>query len=242
MSTNKIQFMKIKKVHNNYIQLAHFDRKKIAYNFKNLTLGKKLYRKNNKIYIDVLFEKDSKFYIRLNKLKNYTIKTVFEAYKEKGAKMEDIEKNYVNKIKENNDECLFAIEVHPECEFIKQNEFDIKLEDTYKDLVEECCIDIVLSFKGIIFGKSNFTNSFVIHKIVRHYEEETRLDNCEISDESEEEDIENDFEKYSNKWKTRFADLYENEKPIKKPVEQKIETTEEIVESVLNNLIDTVTV
>ena len=249
MSSKDIQFMKIKKVHNRYTQLAHIKRKKIAYNFKNLNVSKTLYRKNKTIVLDVSFTKNGKFNKRVNKLKNYTINHVFESNKDKGATIEIIKNNYVNKVVETETENTLSIEIHPECKFSKVNEHDCETDDEYKNLSVDDTIDVIISFKGIIYGKSNFTNCYIIHEIKRHYEEKINLEDCHISEDSEEEDIDNDYDKYSKKLKTRFSNFYEvlpikNKKVVEeKVVEEKVveEKVEDVVKNTLQNIINNIT-
>jgi len=253
MNTKAIEFMKIKKVHNRYTQLAHIKRKKIAYKFKNVNVNKKIYRKNNRIIIDVSFDKNGKMSKRINKLKTYTINHVFEQHKEKGATLESIQKNYVdkteeihvtyvdhiNEITEIENRFVLPIEIHPECKFSKVNQDCKADEDSYKKLTFDDTIDITISFRGIIFGKSNFTNDYIIHNITRHYEETVDLEDCQISD-SEDEDIDNDEDKFNQKKKQNFSDLFDEPKKVEPVPEVVKEETEEIVKDTITNIIDVI--
>lgn len=223
--------MEIKKIHKNYYQLAHIDRKKIVYNVKNVNVYRKMYRKNEKIYIDISFENNHKLLKIYNKLKNITIDNVYQKYKEKNISKEKITDNYSEKLKSENNENIITFEIHPKCKFLCSNQFDEIKEDTYKNIKNDCGININVQFKGIIYGKSSYTNYFVIHEIIRNYEEETNYDNCNISEDSE-EDIDINEEMYSNTNKKRFAELF---------VEKKEICSNDIVKITLQNIIDNIT-
>ena len=228
--SSKIQFMKIKKIQRNYYQIAHLNRQKIIYNLKNLNVEKKIYRKNQKIYIDLSFEDTHKFNKIYNKLKSITIDTVYEKYKDKNISKDKISKNYSEKLIKNEDENILTFEIHPNCEFFCSNEYDDIKEDDYKNITKDCGVNIYVNFRGIIYGKSKYTNYFIIHKIVRNYEEENNLNECYISDDSD-EDIDLNEEMYSNTNKKRFSDLFLEDQ----------ESISDIAKLTLQNIIDNIT-
>ena len=168
MSLEKIQFKKIKKIHGHYIERAHIDNTTIQFMINDLSIQKTLYKKTKKIMLDVSMEKDNQRIRRLTKLKNYTINKVCKQHE---ATFEVMEKNYINYSVVNEDSITMSLEIHPECQFTKINSYDIKSEDSYKNLTIDDTVDVLVSFKGILYGKSNFTNKYVIHINLHHREQ-----------------------------------------------------------------------
>jgi hypothetical protein len=219
MDYSKIEFLPIKKYHKNYISYSHLNNKRVAFVFKNVKLYKTLYRKNEKIYIKVLFKLDN-IKILLEKLKIQSMK-----YIEKKFNFNNIEKNYISLLKEN----ILEVEVHPDCIFKKINQFDIELDENYMNLKEGDEIDIILVFKGILFGKKKYKNLLNLYKIKRHYNEDNIINDCVLNVESDEESDEN-IEIYSDKYKKRFNNFFIEEK----------ETSEKNVKEILFNIINNI--
>ena len=235
MSLNNIQFKKMKKIHGHYIERAHLNNTIIQFKITDLSIQKTLYKKDKKIMLDFSMEKDNQRVRRLNKLKNYTIKRICEKHE---VSFEDMEQNYINYAIINEDSITMTLEIHPECKFTKIDSFDVKTEDSYKNLNINDTIDILVSFKGILYGKSTFTNKYVIHKVIRHEIQELKLEELNIDIDSESED-EDDEEVYSKKYKNRFSDFFptpEEVKPI--PVIEEIKKEIIFVDSSDDNTIE----
>lgn len=204
MSIQNIEFKKIKKIHNQYIERAHIKNKAMIFTINDLSIQKTLYKKNKKICLDVSIEKTNQRIKRLNKLKKYTINKVVEKH---SSTYEVMEKNYV-KCTETGDSISYTFEIHPDCQFIKINHLDEKSEDSYKELTIDDTIDILVCFQGILYGKSKFTNKYVIHKVIRHeIIEDLNFEDCQIVDSDSEEDEDNE-EVYSKKLKNRFGSFF----------------------------------
>ena len=199
MKIEEIQFKEMKKINNDYICRAFYQNNNISLRIRHLTLNKTLYKQNNRIYLNVSFEKTESTIELFNKLKNYTINYVYEQHKEQGATLEQIQKNYINNIQENDNEYIVRIEVNLKCEFIQNNQYDDNKSITYKDISINDNIDIIIVFNGILYGKSNFTNNFTITKLTKHIEEMDIFeeDKCYIQCDSDEE-MSNDINELAN--------------------------------------------
>ena len=247
-SKYQIEFFKTKKVLGNYFQIAHVKRKGIIKTYKHLDVYSKIYMKKNKLYIDLSFDDNSTFMKKYKKYKNYTINYICEKYKEKNITKEQIEKNYIEKIKKVENINIFTFEIHPNCIFECSNQFDEIKKDNCKNIIENIGINAQIQFKGIIYGKSTFTNYFVIHKIIRNYEEEEKYNNCIITDESDDEEIiDNNDEKYINTYRINFPSFFNiieeekvkekvKEKEIKREIKENTDT--DIIKNIINNIIE----
>jgi hypothetical protein len=221
MDYSKIEFLPIKKYHKNYISYSHLNNKRVAFVFKDVKLHKTLYRKNEKIYIQILFDSDNIKKL-LEKLKIQSMK-----YIEKKFNFNNIEKNYISLLNDN----ILEVEVHPDCIFKKRNQFDIDSEEYYMNLKEGDKIDIILVFKGILFGKKRYKNLLNLYEITRHYNEVNLINDCILNVESDEESDDN-LKIYSDKYKKRFNNFFIEEKETNKK--------ENIVKDILNNIINNI--
>ena len=199
MKLEDIQFKSIKEINGSYMSRAFYQNNNISFNIKHLSLQETLYKKNNRIYLNVSFNKDEDTINIFNKLKNYTINYIFEQHKSQGVTIEQMQNNYIKNIKETEDEYIVRLEVNLKCEFIQRNQFDDNKVITYKDISQGDSINITLVFNGILYGKSNFTNNFTITKLTKHIEEMEIFeeDKCYIECDSDEE-IDNDINQLAN--------------------------------------------
>ena len=189
MKLEEIQFKEIKKINGSYISRAFHQNNNISFNIKHLTLHKTLYKKNNRIYLNISFDKNEKTIQIFNKLKNYTINHIFKQHEAQGATIEQMQNKYINNIQENENEYVVRLEVNLRCNFIQKNQFDDNKNISHKDLSAEDNVDITIVFNGILYGKSNFTNNFAITNLTKHIEEMNifQEDRCYIQCESDEE-------------------------------------------------------
>lgn len=219
MNYSNIQFLKTKKYQKNYISLAHMNNKKVAFFIKNVNLNKSLYKKNNKLYIQISFENNHKINKKIDNIKKITVDYVMNKFKINKDSRNVIENNYINIIKNIENKNILELEIHPECKFISKNQYDIKSEDSYKNLKYDDNIDIILIFRGILFGKKKYTTNFFIHEIIRNYKEEDIINECILNSDSD-NDSEEDIQLYSNKYKKRFKELFKNKNNSKIIVEE----------------------
>ena len=188
MKLEDIKFKQIKKISGSYISKAFYQNTNISIDIKHLTLKKTLYRKNNRIYLNISFDKTEKTIKTFDKLKNYTINYIYEQHKEQ-ATLEEIQSNYINNIKENDTEYIVRFEVNKTCLFTQKNNFDEVTGITHKDITENDNIDITIMFNGILYGKSNFTNNYIITKLTKHIEEISSFEECCIETDEDEEQV-----------------------------------------------------
>lgn len=202
MSLKNLKFKKIKKINNHYIQKACLnDGGSFQFSIPNFVLSKNLYKNDTKIYVELSFEKNDKVVKIFNILKQKTIETVWEQHKTQVGKIEDIQQNYINDLKETDNNYIVKMEVNKYCQFNQINQFDEYKNISYTELQNNVVIDTVIHFNGILYGKSNFTNNFIITKITKHIEEMDIFeeDRCYIETESDnEEDMDIDDDYMSN--------------------------------------------
>ena len=199
MKLEEIQFKEIKKINGSYISRAYYQNNNISFNVRHLSLNKTLYKKNNRVYLNVSFDKTENAIQVFNKLKNYTINHILEQHKEQGATLEQMTERYINNIQETETEYIVRLEVNLRCDFIQRNQFDDNKSITHKDISVNDDINISIVFNGILYGKSNFTNNFTITKLTKHIEEMVIFeeDKCYIQCESDEE-MTNDVDELAN--------------------------------------------
>ena len=210
MKLEEIQFKEIKKINGSYISRAYHQNNNISFNVRHLTLNKTLYKKNNRIYLNVSFEKTENAIQVFNKLKTYTINYIFEQHKEQGATIEQMQERYINNIQETETEYIVRMEVNLRCDFIQKNQFDENKTITHKDISINDDVDITIVFNGILYGKSNFTNNFTITKLTKHIEEMVIFeeDKCYIECDSDEE-MSNTVDELANGFSKMLIDIDE---------------------------------
>lgn len=218
MNYDKIEFLPIKKYHGNYISYSHYDNKKIAYLFKDVKIEKSLYRKNKKIYIKISMKNNIKEI--LEKLKEITINHIQKKFNYK-----EIEKNYISILEQINDKYILEVEIHPDCIFKKMNQMEKKEDDNYINIKQGDTINIVLEFRGILFGKNKYKNLLLVNQIVRLYEEPNNIDDCVLSNDEESDE---NLNIYSKKYENRFKKLFENKSEY---------IVKDIVKSIINNIV-----
>jgi len=210
MKLEEIQFKKIKEINGSHISRAYYQNNNISFNVKHLILSKTLYKKNNRIYLNISFEKTESTIQVFNKLKNYTINHMFKQYEGQGITLEQMQARYINNIQETDTEYIVRLEVNLRCDFIQKNQFDEDKTITYKNISENDIIDITIIFNGILYGKSNFTNNFTITKLTKHIEEMGVFeeDKCYIECDSDEE-MSNEVDELANGLSSMFINIDE---------------------------------
>ena len=210
MKLEEIQFKKIKEINGSHISRAYYQNNNISFNVKHLILNKTLYKKNNRIYLNISFDKTESTIQVFNKLKNYTINYMFKQYQDKGVTLEQMKQRYINNIQETDTEYIVRLEVNLRCDFIQKNQFDEDKIITYKDISINDGIDITIVFNGILYGKSNFTNNFTITKLTKHIEEMVIFeeDKCYIECDSDEE-MSNTVDELANGFSKMLIDIDE---------------------------------
>ena len=176
-----IHFNKPKMIKKQYLSYAHNGNNYIEFTLHNVDVKRKLYKKGHKIMMDITFDKDSKNYKILKKLENNTISNVCQKYEVEDYDI--IKDNFVSNLREADGIIETSIEVNKYCVFIKDILFDKEYQDTYKLIEEDDGIDIKVVFIGIVFGKSNYKNLFMIKEVIKTVDQELELNGLQIEEE-----------------------------------------------------------
>lgn len=183
MKVDDIEFLKIKKIGENILALAHYKNKPIILNINNLEINKKVYKEKEKFYIEIKKEDLLKI---LFIIENYICKYVYELHPttKDYKKFKNEHMNSVYK------EDYIKLEVHTNCLLLEEDQLENKKVIEVNELIENNFIDIKIHFIGIKFFEKNFEPVFIVRKIIKHIEED---DVSIFSIESENEDSEDDI-------------------------------------------------
>ena len=183
-----INFEEVTKIGKHYCSQALKDGKEINFTVNNMMVKKTLYKEGDKIFIDLYFNKTDRMAKIFRSLVKHSLKYVSEKHK---TEVEKIKELYVSNVKDIEDESIIKMEVKNPCLFIQKTDEDKTQNITFRDIETDDVIDISIKFVGIIFGKSKFTNKFIIYKMIKQVEEEIKFEGCNIivTDEESDDDI-----------------------------------------------------
>lgn len=185
-----IIFEDVKKNGKYYCSKATSNRKEINFTVDNLIVKRTLYKEGDKIFIDFVFNKTDRMAKIFRSLVKRSLKYVSEKH---NTTVEKIKRMYISNIKDvEEEESIIKLEVKNPCSFIQKTDEGITQNITFRDIKEDDVIDITIKFVGIIFGKTNFTNKFIIYKMIKQIEEEVKFEGCNIIT-SDEEDMDNEI-------------------------------------------------
>ena len=207
---SEIKFNNPKNKNGHYISFAHNGERYIEFNLKNVDILKKIYKKNNKLFIDFELDIDSRQEKMIKKIETNTINHVYNKYKD-SLSYEDVENNFIpsTKISENNEKIIMSLEVNKYCTFLKNIIFEDETQEDYKIIEDNDSVDVKIVFLGIIFGKSSFKNKYMIKSITKYIEPKLVLDNFILDDEYEKEG--NNNEKINDSVKKNNLDFEDQE-------------------------------
>lgn len=198
-----INFEDVKKIGKHYCSKATTNGKEINFTVDNLIVKKTLYKEGDKIFIDFCFNKTDRMAKIFRSLVKQSLKYVSVKH---NTKVEKIKGMYISNVKDVEDESIIKLEVKNPCSFIQMTDDGSSKSITFRDVEVDDVIDVVIKFVGIFFGKTRFTNKFIIYKMVKQVQEEVKFEGCSIivSEEEEEDgDIseieEEDIEKIEKK-------------------------------------------
>ena len=204
-----INFDEVKKIGKHYCSKASTNGNEINFTVNNLMVKRTLYKEGDKIFIDFYFNKTDRMAKIFRSLVKQSLKYVSEKHRKD---VESIKGLYVSNVKEVEEESIIKMEIKNPCLFIQKTDEDRTKSITFRDINVDDVIDISIKFVGIIFGKSKFTNKFIIYKMTKQIEEEVNFEGCNIvideDDVSEaEEDVEN-TEHQESFLSSMFKNLY----------------------------------
>jgi hypothetical protein len=187
MKIKDIQFLEIKKISEDYISLCHYKNKPIFFTKKNIQIKNKIYKENDKYYIDFNKEDSTIF----KKIDDYVCEVVYEKNDITIDKEEFKKKTYTSIFQEDK----IKIEVHKNCLILEENELLKQKVISLNNLKNNNYIDIKIHFVGIQYYEKKFEIILLIRKIIK-YIEETEHESFEISSSEEDEyfDLLNDNE------------------------------------------------
>jgi hypothetical protein len=171
-----IQFNKPKRVKKLYVSYAHNNKNYIEFIIRNVDIKRKLYKKNNKLMIDISFDKNTKTHKLFNNLENNTIENVCQKYNNDDYDV--IKDNFISSLRQDDNGVETTLELNKYCVFIKDILFDKEYQDTYKLIEEGDSVDMKIVFVGIIYGKTNYKNMFMIKEITKTIDPEVELNGC----------------------------------------------------------------
>lgn len=200
---NKITYQKIKKNKKCYTQTAFLNNKVIQLSFKNLTF-KHMYRDNNELYINILLDKKDNIVKIFDKIKKHTIKNVWGLHKA-NATFEEISSNYIDNLYEKD---YIKLKINKFCHFQQKNQKNECKNITFDKLEKNDIIDIFVLYKEIKYGKSNFTNNYIVNKIAKHVEEPVLFHDCQFEVSENEEEI--DDIDYNEEINSKLESIYIN--------------------------------
>ena len=140
-------------------------------------------------FIDFYFNKTDRMAKIFRSLVKQSLKYVSEKHK---TDIEAIKELYVSNVKDVEDESIIKMEVKNPCSFIQKTDEGRTQSITFRDINVDDVIDITIKFVGIVFGKSKFTNKFIVYKMIKQVEEDVEFEGCSImvtSEESDDDDI-----------------------------------------------------
>jgi hypothetical protein len=190
MKLTDITFDDTKKYHNFYLSESRYNGIKIHFTLKDVEIKKNLYTKTDRIFLNVYIEKTNKKILNIfKKLKDYTISHVFNKYEQK-IEMDVLKNNYILNLTEEEDKYTLKLEVNENCLFLLKNRNDELKQVTHKNFNENDTIDMKIIYNGILYGKTKFTNNFLVDYMIKNVDEyeDIYFDSCMIEIESEEED------------------------------------------------------
>jgi len=187
MKIDEIEFLEIKEISGSYLSLGHFKNKPIIININNLEVNKKVYKEEEKIYIE-LKEEELKI---LSVIENYICNHVYikndisiDYKKFKDQTFNSVyKKNYIR------------MEVHKNCLLLEEDQQSNRKVIEIKDINKNNYINIKIHFVGIKFFEKKFEPIFLIRKIIKHIEDEN-ISIFSIESESDKETEKEKSEKY----------------------------------------------
>lgn len=187
-----IKFEEVKKIGKHYCSQALTNGKEINFTVNNLMVKRTIYKEGDKIFIDFYFNKSDRMAKIFRSLVKQSLKYVSEKH---NKDIESIKGLYVSNVKDVEEESIIKMEVKNPCSFIQKTDDNRTKNITFRDIEVDDVIDITIKFVGIIFGKSKFTNKFIIYKMIKQVEEEVEFEGCNIviSEEDEDEELDEDI-------------------------------------------------
>lgn len=201
-----IVFRPPKHLNDKYIQLAATEKgNRKIYKIDKAKCYSKIYKKNNKYYIDIELKntEHETFIKNIDKIKQYAIEYVYQTKTDtKKIKREEIEKSFID-INKKKGKHYYTFEVHPNCKFLKSN-YKTLSRDKPENVTTKDIIDFVVVFTAIIFDQYSLTCKWAIHQIKRFYVQELNVEdlNSDVYD-----DLEYDEKKYVSKYDDKFKNI-----------------------------------
>jgi len=181
MKLHDINFLDIKKIGERYISLAHYNNNPIIFNLNNLEIKSKIYKEENILKIDFLYEENLLRLLKL--LEKYICEYVHKKNNIKISLEKFIEQTFYSKM----DDEKLKIEVHKNCLFIEEDELLNCKQINFSDIKVGDYSDIKIHFLGINFLEKNFEGIFIVRKIVKQIENEENINELVIESDQEEE-------------------------------------------------------
>lgn len=180
MKIKDICFLDIKKIGEEYISLSHYNNKPIVFNIKYLEIFKKIYKENEKYYIN--FKIDNHENIKIIKLlQNYVCKYIYE----KNNIKINIEEFITKTLEDNNiDDNIVKLEIHKNCLILEENDLLKTKQIKITDLNNNDFCDIKIHFIGIKYLEKKYKLLFTVRKIIKYIEDEEELSDFIIKNEN----------------------------------------------------------
>lgn len=189
MRLHDINFLEIKKISERYISLSHYNNKPIIFNLDNLEVKREIYKKNDKIILDFVYEENI---IRLFKLlEKYICEYVYKKNDIKIDINKFIEKTFYSKINNN----ILSLEIHKNCLFIEEDELSNQKQVNYENIKVGDYCNLKIHLVGINYLEKNYEGIFIVRKVTKQIENDEDINELIIESDTEEDnniDLEND--------------------------------------------------
>jgi hypothetical protein len=187
MKIEEIKFLEIKEISGNYLSLGHFKNKPIIININNLEVSRKVYKEEEKLYLEIKEEELKILSVIENHICNYVYKKNNITIDYKKFK----EKTFNSVYKKDN----IKMEVHKNCLLLEEDQQSKRKVIEVKDINKNNYINIKTHFIGIKFYEKKFEPVFLIRKIIKHIEDEN-ISIFSIESESDKETEKEKSERY----------------------------------------------
>ena len=202
---SNVKYMKPKKRGNVYLSKLLYDDNEVNMQLRRKVTLSGVYREGNKYYLDLLFDNENpralKFVKLYKQLEMVSIKEIYKKYNEwmgveNNLEWEDVYTSFKSQLTEteNINSIKFCLLTNKNMmETVFYNEELEKI--SYKDVEEGDEVSLIVSFRGIKFGKEKFENQWEILQ-VKVYKEESEIEEieadteCIINVDSDEESVE----------------------------------------------------